>query len=140
MPETASPAPTSVLHVRVIRRNSGTRQCGVFRGRTISLYASALTSAGEVRSCGSMALNLAHELGHALGLGDSRDVATCDATIMADLSSRNIHRRAVSADECRLAGRRWLTFAEWRPPRPDPMPVFEPAPFRGVVGQRAVAQ
>ena len=124
---TATSLPTSVLEVRVVRRNSGSPRCGTFRGRTIVLWLSALTSSGKVRSCGSMALNLAHELGHALGLGDSEDVAACDGTIMADLSSRNLHRRAASVEECRIAGRRWLTNAEWRPQAPRPAAVA-PAP------------
>jgi hypothetical protein len=137
-PQGKTPIPTSLLQVRLIPGNSGNQRCGIFRGRTIVLYVSALTSSGEVRSCGSMALNLAHELGHALGLGDSDDVAACDGTIMADLSSRNIFRRAVSAEECRLAGRRWLTFAELRPPAPRrPAPAAAPAWVRGALGSSA---
>jgi hypothetical protein len=126
-PEAAAPGATSVLEVRLDGRNSGSDRCGSFRGRTITLFASALTSAGEWRSCGSQALNLAHELGHALGLADSVEAPRCDGTIMAGLSSRNAHRRAVSDEECRLAGTRWLTFAEWRPESPARPALAAPA-------------
>ena len=133
---TATPHLTSALDVRVIRRNSGSQRCGLFRGRTIVLWLSALTSSGKVRSCGSIALNLAHELGHALGLGDSEKGPSCDGTIMADLSSRNLHRRAASVEECRVAGRHWVTFAEAAPRAPSrpPSPAIVPLSTAGAVG------
>jgi hypothetical protein len=48
---------------------------------------------------------------------------------MADLSSSNLHRRAASAEECRLAGRHWVTFAEAQPLAPSrPPPAVVPLP------------
>ncbi|HVS16445.1 MAG TPA: hypothetical protein VMV46_21225 [Thermoanaerobaculia bacterium] len=103
---------TATVFVEVATGNSGSKRCGFFRGRTITLYRWARTSRRTVRGCGSLALNLAHELGHVLGLADAAEHPWCSARIMADLERDNLFRRAVSAEECRLAGARWLTLAE----------------------------
>ena len=131
---------TSVLEVVWVRSNSGDERCGAFRGRRLTLWSSARTASGTIRSCGSVALNLAHELGHALGLADSAEHDACDGTIMAALSARNLHRRTVSEEECRLAGRRWITFAEWqshpqRPAEPAAAPAW-PAELLRSAGPR----
>ena len=64
-----------------------------------------------MRGCGDLALNLAHELGHALGLA-AQDHPAYATTIMADLEPGNLFQRAITAEECRLAGRRWSTLIE----------------------------
>ncbi|HVS66196.1 MAG TPA: hypothetical protein VMT85_22145, partial [Thermoanaerobaculia bacterium] len=102
----------ATLFVTLEPGNSGSKRCGSFRGRSITLYRWARTSDRSIRSCGSLALNLAHELGHALGLPDAADAAGCATRIMADLEPGNLFRRAVASEECRLAGERWRTLAE----------------------------
>ena len=62
--------------------------------------------------CTAPAANLAHELGHVLGLEDARTDSACADRIMAAANSRR--PRAVSSEECRLVGHRWLTRAEQR--------------------------
>lgn len=131
---------TSSLEVRVESGLGLTGRCGEFRGRTITLYPSARTSSGRVKSCGSLALNLAHELGHALGLGDGARGPACERGIMAGVSSRNGHLRAVTAEECRLVGSRWLTFAERRPESEvESVPAAAPALAGAVTFPASVA-
>lgn len=103
---------TATITLVLAPGNSGSKRCGSFRGRTITLYRWARTSDRSVRSCGSLALNLAHELGHALGLADAHERPGCSRTIMADLEEGNLFRRDVTAEECRLAGERWRTLVE----------------------------
>jgi hypothetical protein len=113
---------TSQLEIRFESGLGPTGRCGEFRGRVITLYPSARTSTGRVKRCGSLALNLAHELGHALGLADAAEGPSCEGTIMAGVSSRNAHVRAASPEECRLVGARWLTLSEASPEREGASP------------------
>ena len=101
---------TRTLRIEHRQANSG-RTCGTFRGSTITLYKHARLPTGSI-SCGSTAQNLAHEIGHALGLADAPDDWHCDFSIMSGLRSRNAWRRQVSAAECQAIGQKWLTFDE----------------------------
>lgn len=92
--------------------NSGTDRCGTILGRTVTLYRFARDSKGRNVPCGDRGLNLAHEIGHALGLRDSPRTLACDGGLMARLSEANRFDRRVTKEECSLAGQRWLTFAE----------------------------
>lgn len=103
---------TSLIEVEMVAGVSPDGRCGHFRGNRILLYGSARTSTGARRSCRSSAMNLAHELGHALGLSDSPDTPACEQTIMSSVESSNAFRRAVSPQECSAAGVVWQTFAE----------------------------
>jgi hypothetical protein len=124
----------AIVFVEVVEGNSGSKRCGFFRGRTITLYRWARTSARATRSCGSLALNLAHELGHVLGLADADESPSCATRIMADLERDNLFRREVSREECALAGARWLTLAELdaRPGGPERATGDRPAVAAGV--------
>ena len=98
-------AGTRVLRVR-FELASGNARCGGFRGQEIVIFAWAIDH-GRRRSCGPPAVNLAHELGHALGLADAP--AACAGHIMAAADPARPRARAVRADECRLAEAHWLT-------------------------------
>lgn len=86
---------------------SQTRRCASFQGPIITLYASA-AGEGRPRSCRNMAQNLAHELGHVLGLNDADDDNRCRYHIMGWITPRKPFR-AVHPEECRSVGQRWLT-------------------------------
>jgi hypothetical protein len=92
--------------------------CGRFARDEIELYAATLTPLrSEPLRCGDrlrIAETLAHELGHALGLLDVRGPA-CAGRIMDQLRLRadgTLAPRAVHAEECAVADRRFHTLAE----------------------------
>ncbi|MEM1245604.1 MAG: hypothetical protein AAGK22_04495 [Acidobacteriota bacterium] len=100
------------LHIEYDHGSSGNDHCGTIVGRKVKLFRFARDSKGRNVPCGSRGLNLAHEIGHALGLEDSPRTAACDRGLMARLSRTNPFHRRASPHECLLVGRRWLTFAE----------------------------
>jgi hypothetical protein len=59
--------------------------------------------------CGSLPQNLAHELGHVLGLGDIQNRGSCRTEIMGFVTPTSAYRRRVTPQECTAAGSRWLT-------------------------------
>ena len=87
-------------------------RCGSFVGRTIVLYAFAVDGKGRVRSCGSRADGLAHELGHVLGLMDAPHERPCFDHAMAPIDVTDRNRRQIQPEECAAVGRRWMTLAE----------------------------
>lgn len=107
---------TRTIQVRYVRGSDGlTRTCGEFRGDTVVLYATTVGPRGRRIPCGSLAENLAHELGHVLGLRDCPDLRACDTHAMTYIEEgTNGHGRTVKAEECQLVGQRWLTTAEHR--------------------------
>ena len=62
--------------------------------------------------CGSLPQNLAHELGHVLGLGDLQNRGSCRTEIMGFVTPTSAYRRRVTRQECIAAGSRWLTALE----------------------------
>lgn len=96
------------FHKSAIGRN----RCGDFRGQVIRLFGGFERENGAVELCLSIVDNLAHELGHALGLRDAANSFACQLTIMAGLTPSNVHARSVTREECRAADRRWSTFFE----------------------------
>jgi hypothetical protein len=97
--------------------------CGRFVRDEIELYAAAIPPSGsQPIRCGErerLAETLAHELGHALGLLDVHGAA-CAGRIMGQLLLRHdgtLAPRAVHAEECAVADRRFVTLAERIAPR-----------------------
>lgn len=102
-----------VVSYQKVRVNPGRRKrCGWFSGNAIVLFGNVLSSKGRLLRCGPPAKNLAHELGHVLGLLDSPDGPACATHIMSDLTPENLFNRFVRGDECVLLERRWLMPAE----------------------------
>lgn len=97
------------LSVQYLPGEVGRNKCGSFAGREIRLYRFAALPSGRIEDCGSIELNLAHELGHALGLGDAVDGRACQVHVMAGISSLNEFSRRVTVEECQVVGQRWLT-------------------------------
>jgi hypothetical protein len=102
---------TRTVTVRYVR-TSTTQRCGSFNGRTITLYSFARDDRGQRKTCGSLGQNLAHELGHVLGLRDAPELGTCRHHIMAGLNSKTAGLRRVTSEECQAVGQRWWSAGE----------------------------
>lgn len=101
-----------VVKYQRVRHNPGRRKkCGWFSGNTITLFGYVATAKG-FRHCGTLSRNLAHEMGHVLGLVDAPEVLACATHIMSDLTPANLFSRFVRRDECLLLEARWLMPAE----------------------------
>lgn len=86
--------------------NSADRECGRFQSNQIVLYTTA-TYNGRRIDCGNQTMNLAHEIGHLLGLTDAPESASCQNHIMAWLNNNNLQTRAVREEECGKVDARW---------------------------------
>ncbi len=86
-----------------LRKSSGDQRCGTFSGQRITVYLTARGPAGRVVRCGDPALNLAHEIGHALGLEDLTESTAGRHHIMSPIYHANAFRRSVSVFECGMA-------------------------------------
>ena len=106
--------PRILLTVRFVG-SSQKQRCASIRGHEITLHARARKPSGQVLSCGNLAQNLAHELGHFLGLNHASKAAHCRFDIMATIKPRNVSRRRVTAAECRAVDRQWQTPFEGAP-------------------------
>jgi hypothetical protein len=99
----------SVVRVRYVAGNSQEGRCGYFAGREIVLFSSARDRSGRTVPCGSLSTNLAHELGHVLGLADAPADPRCRQFVMAGDDSRPGRERRVQPQECAAADAHWLT-------------------------------
>ena len=102
----------SVVTVRYVAGNSQEGRCGYFAGSEIVLFASARDRLGRAVPCGSLATNLAHELGHVLGLKDAPLDPRCRQYVMSGDDTRPGRERLVQPQECAAADTHWLTPAE----------------------------
>jgi len=102
----------SVVNVRYVAGNSQEGRCGYFAGSEIVLFASARDRLGRTVPCGSLATNLAHELGHVLGLKDAPLDPRCRQYVMSGDDTRPGRGRLVQPQECAAADAHWLTPAE----------------------------
>jgi len=102
----------SVIRVRYVAGSSRETRCGYFSGSEIVLFGSALDRLGRAVPCGPPAANLAHELGHALGLGDAPADPRCRRYIMSGDDFRPGRQRRVQPQECAAADAHWLTPSE----------------------------
>lgn len=102
---------TRTLRVEFLPEVAGDEKCGSFGQETIRIYGYQRVG-GEMFSCGDLVQNLAHELGHALGLGDGNSAQRCQLHVMSWITADNAYRRQVQPAECQAAGQRWLTAEE----------------------------
>jgi hypothetical protein len=119
---TASDRPQRTIEVELIRVRGANLRCGVYRGTSIELHLDAVSNLGYRFPCGALELNLAHEIGHLLGVGHDEPAGALDPQVIQPLMAPRIFRsarraRAVTPAECRAADRRWMTSLEMRQAR-----------------------
>ncbi len=104
-------AGTRTLRIEYLPEVAGDEKCGSFGQEQITIYGYQRLG-DDLYSCGDLVQNLAHELGHALGLSEAGTAQRCQLHVMAWINPDNAFRRAVQPGECMAAGQRWLTFDE----------------------------
>lgn len=113
---------TILVRFEILAPDGQKKRCGKYKGDEIVVYRLALGSRNQVRGCGSLVDNLAHEMGHALGLMDAPDVSDCLWHVMAEIHSANFYDRPVTEDACEAVDAWWVTPFETptRADRPRP--------------------
>jgi len=92
--------------------NAESAHCGEHSGNAIIIYTSSTDAAGNRQSCGNVTMNLAHEIGHILGLNDAPQTTQCQFNIMAWINRNNGYSRSVSGEECTKVDNKWKTSTE----------------------------
>ena len=92
--------------------NTENAHCGEHTGNTVILYTASTDAAGTRQSCGNTTMNLAHEIGHILGLDDAPQGTQCQHHIMAWINHNNAYSRSVSSEECIKVDSKWKTSHE----------------------------
>jgi hypothetical protein len=91
--------------------------CGSFQGNSIVVHRHTLDAARQPRSCGGFIENLAHEIGHSLGVGHpvslGAGAAPYSPGVMGSPILANVHRlHSLVSWECTEADRHWMTSSE----------------------------
>ena len=87
------------------------------RHNGIEVFRTVLDHNRRVLGCGSLAENLAHELGHLLDLADGGRDRVCQSSVMGSLyawklDSKRRRPRSVPLGACQAVSHRWLTWEE----------------------------
>ena len=92
--------------------NGSDAHCGEFSASLIRLYTSSTDQYGNRQDCGNRTMNLAHEMGHVLGLADAPRSQNCEHNIMSWITRNNGGSRVVRSEECAQADLKWNTATE----------------------------
>lgn len=95
------------LVVRYRQVSDAVGRCGMISGDIITVYANARDELGRTLHCGPRAVNLAHEIGHYLGLRDASADRECRHHIMTGVARRDAGLRTVDPEICAAVSELW---------------------------------
>lgn len=108
IPELGPAAPgRQNLVVHYERNSESFGRCGMIQGSVITIYRFAWDEHGTALDCGPPAVNLAHEIGHFLGLRDAYPTWECWPNLMAGVSTRRGGHRTVNREICAAVSGLW---------------------------------
>lgn len=97
-------------------------RCGSAIAGSITVY--NLTRSGI--PCSDVALVIAHEIGHSLGLGHTPETECCDNYMMYPTTTGSLSSRSVQTQECSQLELEWVMPDEPEHPDNQPLPGEEP--------------